>query len=157
MKILIPCFILALVIALASAPSAQEVAVSGFAVYVPDGAAEATVLPDGRSFSNSSARSVLIEDDPQSPIHLVSQDCAETDAIAADGSSVQSGGSCAAIDADGDVFRINYLTTPAGSRWNLFGGTGKFSAAEGGGTSEVVAVGPDSRVTIRYEGRFVMR
>lgn len=139
----------------ASTVIAQTVPVSGHAVYIP-GSSKSVALPDGRTLVHNTMHSVLIEDEPENPQHLASQDCAGTDLLAEDGTVLQIGGACAAVDADGDLIRISYLNKPTGGVWRYAGGTGKYEGVEGGGTSEVVAVGPDGRVTLRYEGEMIL-
>lgn len=141
---------------LVPAATAQEMSISGYGVYVP-GDAEAVTLADARTLSDSPLRGVLIEDDPESPIHLASQDCNGKDILDPDGSPIQSAGSCTGIDADGDLYHVSYLNTPVQGAYRFTGGTGKFDGVEGGGMTEVVAVGPDGRVTIRYEGTMTLR
>ena len=144
------------VLVLAPDANAQERPTSGYAVYVPSHADDVT-LADGHTLSNSIIRGVLIEDDPESPLHLVSQDCTGTDLLGSDGSPLRSVGSCTGIDADGDLYHVSYLNTTEQRPWRFTGGTGKFAGIEGGGTTEVVALGPDGRVTIRYEGTMTLR
>jgi hypothetical protein len=140
---------------LAPAAIADDRTVGGYVAYIPDHTKE-IVLPDGRKLVHTTLRGVLIEDDPKSPIHLLSQDCAGTDLIGSDGTPQQIGGACAAIDSDGDIMRISYLNTPPNGTWHYTGGTGKFAGVEGGGTSEVIALGPDGRFTLRYQGQIIL-
>lgn len=144
------------ILLLAPAATAQQRSISGYSVYVP-GEASAVALADGRSLSHWTVRGVLIEDAPESPFHLASQDCAATDLIGTDGTPVQSAGSCTGIDADGDLYRVSFLNTPEEGRYRFTGGTGKFARIEGGGTTEVVSVGPDGRIALRYDGTVTMR
>ncbi|MDX1531245.1 MAG: hypothetical protein R3362_06940 [Rhodothermales bacterium] len=147
---LMPVLALA-ILTLVPTAAAQQQSISGYVVYVPGDATD-FALADGRTLSNGALRGVLIEDDPESPIHLVSQNCAGTDLFGSDGTPIQSAGSCTGIDGDGDLYHVSYLNSPEQRPWSFTGGTGKFAGIEGGGTTEVVAVGPDGRVTIRYEG-----
>ena len=141
---------------LAPAANAQERQISGYAAYIP-GHSNTVTLADGRSLVENTIHSVLIEDDPQSPTHLMAQDCGGTNVLGSDGTPIQIVGSCTAIDADGDLFYISYQNTPEGGTWRYMGGTGKFDGVEGDGTTELVAMGPDGRLTIRYEGTINMR
>jgi len=134
---------------------AETTTIGGLVAYLP-GKSHEVALPDGRKLVHSQFSGVLIEDNTDSPIHLLSQDCAGTDLIGSDGAPIQIGGACAAINADGDLMRISYLNTPPSGEWYYTGGTGKFAGATGGGTSEVIAVGPDGRFTVRYKGKLVL-
>ncbi len=152
-NILIPALIS---IFLSPVTFAETLPVGGIVAYHP-GAATEVALPDGRKLVHTTLSGVLIEDNPESPLHLLSQDCSGTDLIGSDGSPQQIGGACAGIDADGDLMRISYLNTPPDGAWQYTGGTGKFSGITGGGTSEVIATGPDGRFTLRYEGKIIMQ
>ena len=144
------------ILVLAPAAAAQERSISGYGVYVPDDASSVT-LADGRTVADAPIRGVLIEDDPESPIHLASQDCAGKDVFGSDGALLQSVGSCTGIDADGDLYHVSYFNTPEQGRYRFTGGTCKFAGVEGGGTTEFITAGPDGRLTIRYEGTMRMR
>ena len=69
---------------MASGAIADDRTVGGYVAYIP-GHTKEIVLPDGRKLVHTTLRGVLIEDDPKSPIHLLSQDCAGTDLIGSDG------------------------------------------------------------------------
>lgn len=143
-------------LAVAPAASAQPRPTSGYVVYIPDGAS-AMALADGRSLSHGTLRGVLLADDPASPLHLMTHDCTGTDVLGPDGLPVRGEGVCTSVDASGDLYHITYLNTPEQRAWRYTGGTGKFAGIEGSGTTEIAAVGPDGRVTIRFEGTMQMR
>lgn len=141
---------------LAPVAFAQPMAVAGLAAYVSTGS-DVTELADGRMIDATTSSTVLIEDDSQSPLHLMSQDCSGTNLLGADGALMQSVGSCVAVDSDGDIFWISFVNPPSGGTWRYTAGTGKFAGIEGGGTSEVTAIGHGGQVTIRYEGQATLR
>lgn len=143
------------VLVLVPAAGAQQ-SISGYVVYVPGDVHDVT-LADGRTLSLTTLRGVRIDDDPTSPLHLGSQDCAGSNLFSADGTMLQNVGSCTSIDADGDLLHLSYFNTPEQRTWRYTGGTGKFTGVEGGGTTELVAVGPDGRSTVRYEGTTRLR
>ena len=151
-------FILIILLAVIATPAsiAQQRSISGHATYISTGA-ESIELVEGRTLGKTSSSAVLFEDDPQSPLHLMSQDCSGTNLIGSNGTLIQSVGSCFAVDSDGDIFWISFVNPPEGGTWRYTAGTGKFAGIEGGGTSEVIAIGHDGQLTIRYEGQIIMR
>lgn len=134
---------------------AQEMSASGYAAYMQTGATT-TALGEGRTRVDQTSDGYVMTDDPASPFHLMAQDCAGTNLIAADGTLERASGYCAARDADGDMYWFWYWNGPAGSEWGLIGGTGKFDGITGGGTSEAVAADPDGRSVVRWEGTWTM-
>lgn len=141
---------------LVPAAAAQQQSISGYVVYVAGDASEVT-LADGRMLSTGILRGVRIDDDPESPIHLGAQNCAGSNLFGSDGTMLQNVGSCTSVDTDGDLLHLSYFNTPEQRTWRYTGGTGKFARVEGGGTTELLAVGPDGRSTIRYKGTMTMR
>lgn len=142
--------------ALATPAIGQQIATSGIGAYIPQGEV-VTELPDGRSQVSVRMGGYLKTDDPEDPNDLVSQDCAATNIVGADGTLQVSGGHCAAQDPDGDMYWISFWNTLEGGEWSMVGGTGKFEGVTGGGTSTTLAAGGDGRSLIRWEGTITLR
>ncbi len=154
-----PLALAALLLGVVGAPadlSAQEMSAAGYATYIQTGATS-TPLDDGRARVDATIAGYVMTDDPTNPFHLVAQDCASTNLVAADGSVERSSGYCASRDADGDMFWIWFWNSAEGGEWGLINGTGKFEGITGGGTSEGVAADPDGRFAIRWTGAWTMR
>ena len=141
---------------LATESTAQELTAGGYATYMQTDATT-TALADGRTRVDAQLDGYVLTDDPSTPIHLVAQDCASTNLVAADGSIERSAGYCAGRDADGDLFWIWFWNGGNGGEWGIINGTGKFEGMTGGGTSEPRAGDPDGRFAIRWEGTFNMQ
>jgi len=154
MKALAPIILLATLVVPDAA--AQETNISGYATYVGQ-ESESVELASGHMLEATSSSAVLIEDDSESPLHLMSQDCSGTNLFDSEENLLQSVGSCVAVDGNGDIFWISFVNPPEGGTWRYTAGTGKFTGIEGGGTSEVISIGHGGQLTIRYEGRFTTR
>jgi len=141
---------------LTTGAQAQEMSADGYAAYMQTGATT-TALGEGRTRVDQTLDGYVMTDDSSNPFHLMAQDCAGTNLVAADGSLERGSGYCAARDADGDMYWIWYWNSPSGSEWGIMGGTGKFEGITGGGTSEAVAADPDGRFVVRWEGSWTMR
>lgn len=149
------------VLALVLAPLAfaQTMEGSGHAVYVTQ-SAKKSPMPDGRMLVNNHVSGVLIADDTSSPFHLATHDCTGAYVAAAEGGPPQAqGSSCAAIDADGDIWWLAFtnLDGEGGGEWHILGGTGKFEGMEGSGTTDLLSASPDGRTTIRWTGSWTMK
>ena len=149
------------VMALVLAPLAlaQTMEESGHAVYVTQ-SDKKMPMPDGRMLGSNHIAGVLLADDPSSPLHLATHDCTGSYVVAAEGGPPQAtGSSCAAMDADGDIWWLAFtnLNGDGEGEWHILGGTGKFEGMEGSGTTEVLSSSPDGRTTIRWSGSWTMK
>jgi hypothetical protein len=134
-----------------------EVQTGGWAVYIPS-QTEMVQIPGGGQAANDRFKGVVIADDPESPLHLLAQNCAGTNLLGPEGTPVRSSGYCVGWVADGDLWWMSFWNGPVGGVWRVVNGTGKFEGMEGGGTSEVA--GPpeaDGRFTLRWRGTLMMR
>lgn len=145
-------FAITLAAAVASAPglSAAEES-SGTVTYVTT-QVEFTDLAGGGKLRRGHSKGVILADDPASVFHLAAQDCSGTTVIGADGKVMFGSGSCNAVDRDGDTWAIWYSNSAAGRIWNVIGGTGKYANLTGGGTTEVLMLTRDGRMTISWKG-----
>lgn len=139
-----------------SLAQAQSVEGGGYVVYVPQ-STEISKMPDGSAMATYHNAGVIISDDTSAPFHLATHDCTGTDIIGADGRPQATGSSCAARDADGDVWWLAFTNVDGTNKWHILGGTGKYTGMKGGGTTELAAASPDGRVTIRWTGTWTMQ
>lgn len=103
------------------------------------------------------AKGTIIASDPAHPMHLNTHDCTGSAIADANGAPTGGAGNCVAVDGDGDVWWLWYRSDAMGSTWGVMGGTGKFEDAEGGGTTKNIALSPDGRLTISWEGTIKMK
>jgi hypothetical protein len=130
---------------------AQENSGSGQVMLVPR-PAQSTTMPDGRVLQIVGVDGFVTGDQADNPFAPATQSCAGTVVVAADGSGAEAHGYCDGVDTEGDVWWIWWSETPAGGKWGIIGGTGKFTGMEGGGTTNRVAEWPDGRYIVRWEG-----
>jgi len=140
---------LAAALALPAAALAEEG--SGTVTYVAV-SSDSSPLANGGSVQRSHLKGMILADDPSSPLHLSTQDCRGSAVLSAEGTTVVESGFCDAADRDGDTWTLWYLNRGDDHSWQIIGGTGKYAAMAGGGTTSVLAVTRDGRATIRWQG-----
>lgn len=140
----------AIVVPWASA-MADEVTVSGSATYIQNWG-ETVMLNDGGRLERIHLKTIIHDDNDDSPINMNTQDCTGTAIYDAGGAFVMNSGHCQATDLDGDHWSMWYHHTPNGNTWGVIGGTGKFAGLTGGGTTVVETAHADGRIFLTYEG-----
>lgn len=140
-----------LVLAAPSALQAQDRTVSGTGAYIPVEQTERS-MADGRTMVFARFGGYVTTDDPSSPFHMGSQDCAATSLVGADGVLVYSSGHCTSEDVEGDVYWYSFWNDGENAGYTLTDGTGKFAGLSGGGSTTVLDMGEDGRMFIRWEG-----
>ena len=130
---------------------AQDMTVEGTGAYIPIEQTERS-MTDGRTMVFARFGGYVTTDDPASPFHMGSQDCAATSLVSADGVLVYSSGHCASEDPEGDVYWYSFWNDGEDAGYSLTDGTGKFAGLSGGGTTTVLDMGEDGRMFIRWEG-----
>lgn len=112
-------------------------------------------LADGNIARRISFKLTVVTDDPDSPIHLASQDCFATYVFSKDDKPVGGRGSCDGISVDGHIWWLEIELRPDGSvHWVNRGGLGKFQNLTGSGTTSVLAQFPDGKSINRFEGSY---
>lgn len=144
------CLLAALFLA-APIALAQEMSATGHAVYVPKDHSKVE-LPNGTYAVEQMSEGYVITDDPDSSFNLVAQDCAGTNIVDADGTTLRASGYCSGRDQEGDMYWFHYWNGPEGNEWTLIGGTGKWEGITGGGTSEPIAADAGGTFAVRWEG-----
>ena len=143
---------IALAAAVAAAPGlAMAENGSGTATYVTV-RAEVSEIGGGATVRRGHSKGVVLADDPASDFHLATQDCTGATVIGADGAVMSDSGSCHAVDRDGDTWSLWYSNGAAERTWQVIGGTGKYAHMTGGGTTEILLLTPDGRMTIGWKG-----
>jgi hypothetical protein len=102
-------------------------------------------------------RGVVLADDPAVPFHMSAQDCIGATVVGAGGAEGEGAGYCDGIDRDGDVYFLWWRNQADGRTWGFMGGTGKFEALTGGGTTEVLGGSADGRVVLRWDGTWTTK
>ena len=134
--------------------AAQPTRTGGGTITFGPNEPEMIALANGRSLLRLRQSGILLDDDPDSPFHLATQDCQASMVVAADGSTEITRGHCDSVDADGDIWWISFLNTSDGQTYETPGGTGKFAGLEGRGTTAAQVQLPDGRSTVRWDGRW---
>lgn len=139
-----------------------------FAVAAAEGKGQGTVTyinvsddsskrADGSMLVRNHSKGVVLCDDDSAPIHMNAQDCYGTNIIGADGNLIVASGYCDAADKDGDMWWIWWRSEGGKDTWGFMGGTGKFEGIKGGGTTSTLAMYPDGRQVISWEGTWQMK
>jgi len=140
----------ALLIAGWAAPApAAEYSGKGTVTYATS--TEATELKDGSKLLRIRFKGVILADDPKSSLHRALQDCSGTNLLNRKGDMQGGGGYCDMVDADGDIMWIDWRSHGTGSDWSVIGGTGKYKAASGGGTTQNILQAKD-RLVLTWDG-----
>ncbi len=100
-------------------------------------------LPNGGRVVESADSGFSIMGDTSDPLHMSNTDCNGTTESDVDGNIVQGGGFCTLADKDHDAVWLWWAMDADGGTWGVFGGTGKYKGATGGGTWEVSEQWPD--------------
>ncbi len=66
-------------------------------------------------------------------------------------------GVCVAFDKDGDAWWLSYSNKGDDRKWMVVAGTGKYAGMTGSGTTKLLAVTPDGRMTIGWRGTMDMK
>ena len=137
--------------------AAQEIKGSGSNMFVPE-IVETFTLSDGATANRTTSRGFIIADDPSNPLRQASMYCTGTNVVAKDGKPIRSAGTCDSVDPDGDVaFYWWRFDEKSGGRWGFLGGTGKWVAADGGGTWAPTAGWKDGRQGNTWKGTWKMK
>lgn len=120
-----------LVAASAMTVHAAEIKVNGTVTYVTV-TEESTKLNDGRTVTRLHDKGVVLDKNTASPLHLAVQDCFATMIVASDGKFIDGAGYCDTLDKDGHAFWLRWTGTDAGSKWEVYHGTGKYEGITGG-------------------------
>ena len=140
----------------AATTHAAEFKVSGTVVHVIV-SNESQQLADGRTILHAHDKSIVVANDPKSPLHLAWRDCFGTLIMDSKGNFVDGGGYCDNFDQSGDAYWNTWNVAPeGGNKWSVYHGTGKFEGMSGGGTSKFIVNFPD-RYAITYEGTLTMK
>jgi len=131
--------------------SAQQTSGGGHVLLVPS-PPTSTAMPDGRTVMYVHVDGFVTADEASNPFGPATQSCSGTVVAAPGGASAEGHGYCDGVDTDGDVWWIWWSETPAGGRWGIIAGTGKFQGMKGGGTTNRIAEWPDGRYMVRWEG-----
>ena len=118
---------------------------------------EVVELGGGRSMLRTSNSGAYVADDPESPLHLATQDCRGTVVLSASGDPVGSHGYCDCVDSDGDMFWISYSNDLDTGSWEILEGTGKFDGMQGAGSVEFLLNLPDGRLVLAWDGSWTMQ
>ena len=109
-------------------------------------------LGEGHSVALWRGQGVAYSDNPSSPLHLATIDCAGTFEFMPDGKTEDSG-HCTYTTRDGDKLFDKWWQSPGmeTARYEWIGGTGRWAGAKGGGTYRVTQLS-DSLLSIDYSG-----
>jgi hypothetical protein len=138
-----------------AAAAAAEVKAEGTATYVTV-SSDSNKLADGRAMVTFRENGIIRDNDATSPLNLSAQDCEGTFSVAADGKSSMGGGSCTAVDKDGDVWWLWWTASGGDGKWGAIGGTGKYEGVTGNGTTHDDAAMAD-RMAITYAGTLTLK
>lgn len=113
---------------------------------------EVLELGEGHSVALWRGHGVAYSDNPKSPLHLATIDCAGSFEFMADGTAKDSG-HCTYTTRDGDKLFDKWWQSPGmeTSRYEWIGGTGKWAGATGGGTYTVTQL-DGGLLSISYAG-----
>ena len=142
----------ALGLCLTGGAQAGEAQVSGFVTYSIKPLAS-TPAAGGSKLGKVHLKGVMVSNDPAHSLHLATQDCLGSSLDNADGSPIDSYGTCVATDKDGDVWWLVYHNGVGERTWTVLGGTGKYEGVSGGGTSEWLLGTGDGRAVVGYAGK----
>ncbi|WP_224404552.1 hypothetical protein [Afifella sp. IM 167] len=109
-------------------------------------------LSDGSRLVAIAQKGIMQDDDPSSPLHMSSQDCAGTVLVPKTGGEPFGAGSCTASDRDGDIWWLWWTSKGGtGGQWGAIAGTGKYEGLSGGG-EVAYTLNLSDRTAIRYTG-----
>jgi hypothetical protein len=135
---------------------AQQIEDGGLLAFTPK-SSESFEVANGNTITRSGLAVVVFSDDPDSPFHMASQDCAMTSVTSKDGNVLSSKGYCDGVDAEGDVWYLHLDTNSDGNAvWTIVSGTGKFSNASGGGVTTNGPAWGDGKSVGMWKGSYSM-
>jgi hypothetical protein len=135
------------------APAAWAGQGAGLSLFTP-GEVEAGEMADGARTEMSMATGFAVSYDPNSPLHLMTQDCSAKWLIAADGSGRTGKGECRSTTPEGDEIVFWWKGTQEGGTWGFESGTGAWEGVTGGGTWAPAAMWEDGRYANTWQGEW---
>jgi hypothetical protein len=139
-----------------SLASAAELNDSGTVTY---SVSQITHIPlgGGRILTEQRMAGVVVASDSAPPFHLSSQDCLSAGIGDGKGLPDEDNGVCIAVDKDGDAWWLSYTNKGEDRKWTVVSGTGKYAGMTGSGTTKLLAITPDGRMTISWRGAMKMK
>jgi len=132
---------------------AEQMSGGGYVVYTPS-STETLALANGDSLHRVVASGIVLSSDPEATYHLGAQTCTTTFIVPADGGATVSKGFCDGVDRAGDAWWVLTGGAPERGIFRFVGGTGRYAAIDGGGTTRTVVQYPDGRYAIAWEGKW---
>ncbi len=114
-------------------------------------------LVGGKVLTEQRMAGVLVASDSAPPFHLSSQDCLSAGIGDGKGLPDEDNGVCVAVDKDGDAWWLSYVNKGEDRKWTVVSGTGKYAGMTGSGTTKLLAITPDGRMTISWRGEMKMK
>lgn len=100
---------------------------------------------------------VVVANNPPHPFHLASQDCLGAEISDGKGVPEEGHGTCVNVDKDGDAWWFSYSNKGDDRNWSVVSGTGKYVGMTGGGTTKILAITSDGRLTIAFAATLNMK
>ncbi len=135
---------------------AAEIKDSGTVTYHLGQAAHIP-MAGGKALTEQRMSGMILANNATAPFHLSSQDCLSAGVGDPKGMPEENHGVCVAFDKDGDAWWLSYSNKGDDRKWTVVAGTGKYAGMTGSGTTKLLAVTPDGRMTIGWRGTMDMK